>query len=65
MRVWFEDGSFVDVVESTEDGKAVTLVICGINGKNVTMSSAELDIEQTSEMYETLSKILEKEKEDE
>jgi len=64
MRINFDDCSFLDIVESSTEGKAATVILCGIDGKNVTMSSAELDEEQVKEIYTMLGEILEKEKED-
>lgn len=65
MRVCFDDGSFLDLEESITEGKATTVVLCGIEDRTVTMSSAELDWEQTEALYKKLGEILEKEKKDE
>jgi hypothetical protein len=56
MKISFEDGSFINLDESTRDDKAVTITMCGLNdgGKTLTMSSSELDSEQIAEIIKFL-----------
>ncbi len=58
MRVTFKDGSFLEMMPSTqEDGEnKLTVIMCGFKGYNqLTMSSSDLSLDQVNEMIKFLS----------
>jgi hypothetical protein len=60
MKVHFEDGSFLHIDESVNDGKVITITMCGISndGNKLTMSSSDLDEAQVQEIHDFLDKKL-------
>lgn len=62
MRIAFEDGSFIDVEDSPNDGKIITITMCGVSsdGNSLTMSSSDLELEQVEQICEFLQNTLKK-----
>ena len=62
MKLSFNDGSFICLDESPNDGIILTISMCGLSkdGNKLTMSSSELDLTQTHEISEFLQEILKK-----
>lgn len=62
MKIMFGDDSFLHIDESYNDGKVVTITMCGASadGNSVTMSTSELDYAQAEEVLRFLSDSLNK-----
>ena len=62
MKIIFDDGSFICMDESVNDGKIITISMCGVSydGGSVTMSSSDLATEQAEQILEFLQEILKK-----
>lgn len=60
MKIYFDDGSFLDIDEAVNDGKVITITMCGVNsdGNKLTMSSSDLDIDQVQKIHDFLDKTL-------
>ena len=55
MRVTFEDGSFLEIMQSVQDENRLTFVLCGFKDYDkLTMSSSELNISQVEQIKEFL-----------
>lgn len=60
MKISFDDGSFIHMDQSVNDGKILTVTMCGLDndGNRLTMSSSDLDLDQAQEIYDFLDEML-------
>lgn len=62
MKIPFDDGSFILVDESANEGKVVTITMCGLtrDRNSLTISSSELELDQAKQICEFLQEVIKK-----